>query len=995
MNTCPLICCLIIIFSIFNFRCHASPFELFENIKIPPITVPTERLRFIEEKIMSTDENNYLLLAYLHAQEADVHDRYTDGNKMLNTARKGLAIINDAIESKSSRNNKEIYVISLLHYRKARAFYLLENYQKCLESIENSLYHASRLDKLDMVAYNSLLKAMVFASTENYEKALKMMSKSYNLAFDLNDMHFNKVLYGEMGNMYSLMKNYEQAIYNFEKAISLLDQNEGINENHLRYSLAAAYIEIKKYTKALENLKVVFQLSEQLGDTHSLIYAYNAKSDIYFDLQDWDKALEAALMAEKLSANLQDRNMLYYIYADAASIYTEIGSFPLAQQYLSKAREVFEEENIPLYIQLSWLHRSINLAVKMENYHVAFTFQRQYEQLKRKEMADLYNQASLELRKSLDVQDMKLKEQQLIAENAQQNLELTQTYTVLLSVAGAFIVSVFLVFWQWRSRNAISALAQKQQQLNAVKNRFFSNLTHEFRTAVTLSVGPIREILNRNNVTDPLDYKYLQVSLKNNLHMMKLLNQFLDIEKIESQNMPVKIIKMDLIIILKSCIDRFQLQLDAKSITIATNGFESSASLYFDPDHFEKIILNLLSNAEKYSPADSTIEVGLSTDDKYITISVTDQGQGIEEDEIPYVFDRFFQGKESSTLQQPGTGIGLALVKELLDLHSGQVNVTSQVGCGSSFSIKLRQGVEHYSNAVINNTGNHTAEGSLFDVEPASELYNADNSILSPDDHQRTVQNFKKILVVEDNQDMRLIIVNMLRPTYQVIEAQNGKVAFEQAVNELPDLIVSDVMMPVIDGLTLVNRLKATKQTAHIPVFLLTAKSGQQNIMEGLLEGANDYLSKPFFRDELLTRIANQLADVQRIANNVYRDFVHSRHQVADISVEFETEVDKFQNKFEELILDNLNDSAFNINDLSEELSMTPRTLNRKCHSIYGCSAKQLLKKWRLESAHQVLATKQTTISEVAYAFGFESLSSFSRAFKEYYDYPPSQTEKD
>jgi len=517
--------------------------------------------------------------------------------------------------------------------------------------------------------------------------------------------------------------------------------------------------------------------------------------------------------------------------------------------------------------------------------------------------------------------------------------------------------------------------------MDEAKNRFFVNVSHEFRTPLSLAIAPLKEVISSKHLDSLKNFEYLKVALKNNLHMVKLLDQILDINRLEVGKMSVSIAKMDLSESLHHLIRRFEIQAEKQQISFELVGFEESHALYFDADHFEKIILNLISNAVKFSPAKSTIEIGMGIADNKITLWVKDEGPGIGSDEQLHIFERYYQGRASSNTLQPGTGIGLALVKELLTIHQGTITVESELGKGAQFTLMLMADASHYNLEIINDFSYSIDEKTLSSLENVDEPMRVtiQNAAFLEDESR------KSILIVDDNAELRQFIRTLLDSTYNVLEADNGQVAFQQVVDNQPDLIVCDIMMPVMDGLEFAEKLKSTTETAHIPLILLTAKSTKEETVEGLRQGADDYLSKPFDSAELVARIAAQLAQKQRIADKLYRKY-NQQQEASETKIEGN---DEFSLSFNELFNEKLGDPKFDVEQMCDAMKMSRSSLFRQVKKRFNCTPVQLLRIRRLELSLQMLKSHSGTVSEVAYAVGFQSLSAFSRAFSEHYKTSP------
>ena len=523
------------------------------------------------------------------------------------------------------------------------------------------------------------------------------------------------------------------------------------------------------------------------------------------------------------------------------------------------------------------------------------------------------------------------------------------------------------------------------RQMDEAKSRFLTNMSHEFRTPLSLSIGPLKDTISAGRIKNNKDLEYVKLALKNNLHMMDLLSQMLDIDKIEADKMPISVSEINLVYYIKSYIKRFQVEAEKQSIHFKTNGLEKDVLAYFDKDHFEKILMNLLSNAVKFSPKNSEILVTLSTTKSHAKLVVADQGTGIDADDLPFIFDRFYQARPSPKETQEGTGIGLALVKELMALHQGKIQASSQLGQGSQFTLTILLGSDHYNASQMEESERISPH---FDsLENKSEFKDTEKPSYADTDIGQS-KGMKTLLVIDDNADIIAYIKSSLEETYHIIQAENGLQGLQMAQQIQPDLIVSDVMMPEVDGYELTKLLKTDPETAHIPLILLTAKSSKQNMLEGLQIGADDYITKPFDSDELAARIASLLTQKQRVAQKILQQ-ISEQPITTNFTKAFES--DAFSLKLDQIIFENMGDEQFDVSQMFKKLNITRSTLFRRINDRFNCTPYQLLKSRRLELAHKMLVGKKGSISEIAYAVGFHSVSTFSRAFSKKYQISPSR----
>ena len=550
------------------------------------------------------------------------------------------------------------------------------------------------------------------------------------------------------------------------------------------------------------------------------------------------------------------------------------------------------------------------------------------------------------------------------------------------------------------------ALLKERVETDKMKSRFFANISHEFRTPLTLILGPAEEIIDE--FKDDKIQKKTNLIKRNATRLLGLINQLLDLSKIEAGKLQLKASRGNIVAFVKGITMSFESIAGRKDISLKVVYDEEEIELYFDRDKMAKILSNLLSNAFKFTPEGGQITVTVShaepalpadrlvsasldkykflnqiRNDNVVVINVKDTGVGISEDEIPKLFDRFYQVDSSQTREFEGSGLGLALTKELVELHHGSIEVKSKLGKGSEFIIILPISREHLTDEEIFEASDTDEVKAVVDdtvFTKKIELIEKDASTISSND-----KNI--VLVVEDNADVREYIKNSLGASFNVEEAANGEQGLRKAEQIIPDLIISDIMMPKIDGNEFTRRIKNDAKTSHIPVILLTAKSEKESRLEGLETGADDYLTKPFDTKELLIRISNLISIRRKLQEKYSSGKIITRIDEKKLSSIDE----KFLNKVLEVVNARIAEEEFSIEQFGEEVGMSRVQLHRKLKALTGKSASLYLRSVRLSKAREMIEEKKGNISEIAYSVGFSSPAYFTACFKEEFGYPPSE----
>ncbi len=558
------------------------------------------------------------------------------------------------------------------------------------------------------------------------------------------------------------------------------------------------------------------------------------------------------------------------------------------------------------------------------------------------------------------------------------------TFAYIMYVIEIFVFGLFLGKIIHNSQQAQSdterELSYKQQQANylkeldTLKTNFFTNISHEFRTPLTLIISPIQELKKKFPTLESL-----WLIERNAQRLLSLINQLLDISKLEAKAMAVDLQAGDLAKFTQSLVTSFQSLAESRQIQFEIFQNQTNANVYFDPDKFEKIIFNLLSNAFKFTPNGGNISLSVYYSEVFdeVKIIVKDNGIGMPDQQLEKIFDRFFQVDSPTPPNYEGTGIGLTLVNELVNLLQGSIHVTSQQNLGTTFSIILPLQPADKKAATI-----------LLDFQK-------EVPIVSPPVTDKTLVNNQPqklpsgdvLLIVENNEDLRNYIREIFENDYQIIEAGDGIEGFEKATNAIPDIIISDLMMPRMDGFELCKHLKSSIKTSHIPIILLTGKTTLDNKLQGLGLGADDYLIKPFNAAELKIRVQN-LVNIRENLKQYYLQTAAPTPSALETSLSLE---EVFIQKIKIILDKNLSDSAFGVEQLAAAANLSASQLLRKLKALTNLTTVEFIRVYRLEKAAILLKQKNATVSEVAYQTGFENLSYFTKVFQERYHVLPSE----
>ena len=578
----------------------------------------------------------------------------------------------------------------------------------------------------------------------------------------------------------------------------------------------------------------------------------------------------------------------------------------------------------------------------------------------------------------------------------------------ILFILIIILVAVYILFTIYRLKHEVSV----EQQISDIKLRFFTNISHELRTPLTLIAGPVEQVLKNDKL--PADAReQLVVVERNTSRMLRLVNQILDFRKIQNKKMKMQVQRVDIVPFVCKVMDNFEAVAEEHRIDFLFQTEKEHLYLWVDADKLEKIVFNLLSNAFKYTPNGKMITMFIREDENTVSIGVQDQGIGIAENKKKSLFVRFENLVDKNLFNQASTGIGLSLVKELVEMHKATISVDSRLGEGSCFKVDFLKGKEHYDKEtefILEDAEAPVRMGQVVDIANSS----IQSETLIPDDSEKIEavyeedaakeENSKELmLLVEDNQELREFLRSIFTPMYRVVEAADGREGANKALKYLPDIIISDVMMPEKDGIEMTRELRADMTTSHIPIILLTAKTTIESKLEGLEYGADDYITKPFSATYLQARVENLLMQRKKL-QSFYRDSLMHIHisagqedapvatdvpsaeedtsETVPATLEMSPNDRKFMDKLVELMEQNMDNGELVVDDLVRELAVSRSVFFKKLKTLTGLAPIEFIKEMRIKRATQLIETGEFNMTQISYMVGINDPRYFSKCFK-------------
>jgi len=828
----------------------------------------------------------------------------------------------------------------------------------------NDNYNLARAYK--GIAINNYTKEDYSFALENYLIADSLFSDTlhYETAEVLQNIG---LIYKAVGN-YKLAKNYN---------VEALSMYEAINDNYGIYaierSLGSLELSSGNYEVAEKHLKKAFSYYKDFNDQLMAATVAELLGTVYLKLENTKLAEQYFRYAINHIKGIEIRQI--------SDVYRGLGDTYKAKGVLSEAMIYYDSSLF--YAKKSNSAAAIRdaLAAKAQVYHAigeyakAYNFQQQYHHLS-DSLNETENSKAIHEIEAKYQNDKKEREitllttQNQLAEQEKQN----QMYLLLSIVLITFIAAIFF-FVLYRNRQKMAA---KLQELDTAKSNFFANISHEFRTPLTLIKSPVESWMANENL-DAKERESLSMINRNADRLLSLVDQLLDLSKLESGQMSLQISRGNVLCDMRAMASNFEYLAEKKQIAFSYKIPDTPEAVWYDQDVVEKITVNLFSNAVKYTPEGGKIAIVVTVDQGLLTLKVENTGQGIVEKDIAKILDRFYQSNTS----QEGVGIGLALVNELVTLHKGVINFDSKQNESTVFSVELPVSKEVFAASDL-------AENAIAERKQIKLNHIVDGEHPDQDtENEEALANAPLMLVVDDNADIRSVVKNLFQEEYKVLEAADGKEGIDIALKTIPDIIISDVMMPHIDGVELSNTLKEDERTSHIPVILLTAKAGEANEIEGLETGADDYVVKPFRNEVLKVRVRKLVELREKLRQRYTQELVLKPREVAVTPVD-----EKFLKRVQNILDEKITDPEFSAQLFSREIGMSRMQLHRKLKSVVGYSTSELIKTHRMKLAAQILQNEGVNMSEVAYAVGFSDPSYFSKCFKEFYGDSPSEYAK-
>lgn len=934
---------------------------------------------FIETCFAFANRDSYLLYSKEVTLNQKTIDTYEQQFSKFYTNDEPDSILHciDLLIKEYKINNDTIKILRI--YTETCHYLIFGGYIKLAsEPLKQFMELAEESGKMNYIANAYLYTAeFMFLGEINLAVALEYFHKSLRIYQSTNNHQNIAYTYFRLGNCY-YSTDKEKALNYLLEGINIIEKNQLKVGWYPYRDLAEFYRhQLKDYPNARKYYAKALEKAEKTNNPQQIADILIEQGCLNLQYHKTDSVLPFYNQALQLLLPLQDTsglvtcssNVIMSCYSHLGVYYEEVKDYEKALFYHSKVKMNrvlrgggWMPEPI---LKVAELESKLGFYKKAAKHYEEFIqLNDSLQQLKvAKDFAKL--ELKFELEKEEKVNQQKILAKEEIAKSSINKQKAIRNLFILLSLF--LFVIIYLLFRNNKNkRKADRKLYEAEMQ----KLRFFTNISHEIRTPLTLLISPLERI--HEIIKKAGDDRLVLLMLRNAEKLKNLVNQLLDISKIDQESIKLHKKTHDFNTLFRTTTAMFQSLGEEKGIAFQVEEEAQDLVFSFDKERIEHVINNLLSNAFKFTARGGKVIAKAEKQDDFLIIRIKDSGIGIPASDINKVFKRFYQTNVSISANYEGTGLGLTIVKEYIELHEGSIRVISELNKGSEFIVKLPLLIQNQE--FENNT------------EPMDETV-TEAIELKEFDHESNIANSEKesILIVEDNKDLRAYLKTVFCNSYTILEAPNGEIGEQIALAENPDIIISDVMMPVCDGYQFTESIKTKIETSHIPIILLTAKTNRDDKLMGLHIGADDYILKPFDEKELILKVSNILSTRKTLREKYKKNITVNPSDVEAYSLDEQLLID-----ITKVIEQNLSDSEFSIEQLCQEVGLSKRHLHRKLKALSDLTPNHFIRLIRLKRASQLLSQKAGSVSEIAYQTGFDNLSYFTKRFKECFHKLPS-----
>lgn len=847
-----------------------------------------------------------------------------------------------------------------------------------------------------IIALSTLHKAQIKMYQNHLDEAIVLFKACTKNYFDKHPSYYAALAYNDFGYTYGLKEDLINQTKCLIKSIKINESLPEINYGELAVvynNLSLVYYQLKDNNKTIEYAKKSISYREKNGNIDDLALGYCNMSQLYRAIdpkeakkyqklcvefseksKNQDRIVQAYITSALIASDAEDRALALSFEKKAVKILEETNSNPasLARRYIAvgmhlEALKKDSNEAIEYYKKALKISETINnksnISEVYKNLATIYSFQNKYkEAFEAQKKYYTYRDSIFGEKTNISIAELETKyqnekkEQEIKLLSAENKLAQKQKY-IYVGLAALFLILGLSLFFGFRNK---IKTAQKLRELNTLKSKFFTNISHEFRTPLTLIKSPVQSLLSE--IHDDNQKNKLLLIDKNSNRMLDLVNQLLELSKIDNGKLQLILKEGKIFQFINSLVESFSFQAKENKLLFSSTVAKNDEIYYFDKDVIEKIISNLLTNAIKYTTENEKITFNAKIVNNELLLLVSNSGSTLKKEELPKLFELFYQKKEN----HQGVGIGLALVKELVELYKGKIETTVENGI-LSFMVYLPLEKAN-ENAII----------VTKEIPEATFIEENNNKAELP-----------ILLLVDDNQDIRTVLKDIFKEDYQLLEAEDGEQALKIAKKEIPDCIISDVMMPKMDGFEFTKAIKNNELTSFIPIILLTAKASDESHLQGLKSTADAYLTKPFNNEIIKETVTQAIKERKKLQERYSQELILKPTEIVIDSFD-----EKFIHKLQLILDENIANSDFTAEEFANQANVSRMQLHRKLKSLFGVSTSEFIRNERIKMAAELLKKQSIGISEVGYAVGFNDISYFAKCFKETFKMSPSEFHK-
>lgn len=867
-------------------------------------------------------------------------------------------------------NNETVTTHPLKIYRwLGKNHYESRQYDSALYWTKRTLQEAKMVRNIQQLVYAYSDYANIFYKKYDFDNAVFYYSKADSVCehHNLNSVSYLSAL-GRLGKMKFNTDLYRTAHNYLEKVKQrFIDQKNPAGVTEITLSLGMLEFNCDNLEASLPYLFHCLEYYSRLNMTPKEMIVHKTLGQVYLEQNKLQLANKHFFEYFRLSSILDDRHEMSQSQAFLGAAHFKERNYPVAQFHYQQAKHYAQRLNdLNLtYTATQGLANTYLKSFKPEAAAIEFS---QIVEMQDSVINLKKNERALAMFAELQVKQKEKKIGLLQSEKALAEQQKRNQRNLLLGGIGLTSVAGIFIFFLYRNRQKTN---RKLQEIDHMKSRFFANISHEFRTPLTLISAPIEQKLSNGELTEK-ERSDLEMMQRNNQRLLELVDQLLDLSQIGAGHLKLKVEKGDPLHFIGAMGDSFNYAAHQRNIDYHYHVDTPGEQVWFDRDALAKIVVNLLSNAIKYTPEEGSVVCKAFLANNVLQVEVKNTGRGLSKEQQKKVFERFYQADQ----HQPGTGIGLALVHELVSLHKGAVHLESEKDGWTTFRVVLPVDKKSFKESEI-----HTTPTSIerHKVVNHVKLRGQGNTPISDND-------LPILLVVDDHADVRALLKHTFEKGYNILTAKNGAEGVKLAIDRIPDLIISDVMMPVKDGIALARELKNDERTCHIPIVLLTARAGEENEVAGIETGADDYITKPFSTKILTSKVGQLIELRQQLQSRYSQEIILKPKDIAITGVD-----ERFLEKIQAVLDEKLTESNFNTQEFSEAVGMSRMQLHRKLKALTGLTTSEFIRSQRLKLGASLLQNSNANVSQIAYQVGFNDPSYFTKCFKEVYGSSPTE----